>query len=60
MNKYRCCLCKKVFEDYGNNPQGALDKNYKMIKFKSNDRCCNECNEKFVIPGRIYLMMNRK
>lgn len=58
--KYKCCICKSTFEGYGNNPQGALDKNYKQKKFKPEDRCCDECNNKFVIPGRIYLMFGRK
>lgn len=55
-----CCICGKTFTGYGNNPEGAVWKNEKgeIIKptFGSNDRCCDDCNSKYVIPGRIYLM----
>lgn len=60
MTDNKCCICGEIFKGYGNNPQGALDKNWKPKKFKPEDRCCDTCNEKFVIPGRIYLMFERK
>lgn len=45
----RCCICGAVFEDwdFGNNPD--------PISFGEEDeRCCNDCNEKFVVPLRWY------
>lgn len=62
MERYKCCLCKKEFEGYGNNPDGFLDINYKLIKWESNDRCCNDCN-RLVIRDRViteYLIKKRK
>lgn len=46
INKYKCCICFKYFEGYGNNP-------YPVLK---EGECCNECNQKYVIPARISLM----
>lgn len=37
-----CCICSKVIKGYGNNAE--------PIKKGS---CCNKCNSKFVIPGRL-------
>lgn len=62
MERYKCCLCKKEFEGYGNNPDGFLDIDYKPIKWESNDRCCNDCN-RLVIRDRViteYLIKKRK
>lgn len=58
----KCCICGKEIKDkWGNNPYGALDENGKPIEFRDNDRCCDDCNMKHVIPGRLYLMTkNRK
>lgn len=62
--KHVCCICKKEVEDkkfgngFGNNPYGAYKKKNKQIiftKFNPEDRCCDKCNESWVIPGRIYL-----
>ena len=50
-----CCICGKKFSGWGNNPWGALDKDNKYIEFKSDDVCCDECNDKYVIPGRLYM-----
>jgi hypothetical protein len=38
-----CDICGKTFTEYGNNPS--------PIKA---DLCCNECNEKLVVPLRIF------
>jgi len=43
--KYKCCLCGKEKNDYGNNP-------YPLEKKGS---CCDECNKTKVIPARIKL-----
>ena len=41
----RCCICGAVIEDFGNNPD--------PISFgEENERCCDDCNERFVIPLR--------
>ena len=42
---YICCICGREFHDYGNNPQ--------PISQKIEDRCCNECNQKHIMPARI-------
>lgn len=42
-NKMKCCICKKEFEGFGNNPfpiAGA--------------KCCDLCNSKIVIPLRLF------
>lgn len=54
-----CCICGKPIEDYGNNPDGAAwkkeDGSIEFGQFGPEDRCCNECDSRYVIPGRIYL-----
>ena len=41
-----CTICGKTCEnEWGNNPDPFLR--------KSGARCCNECNERFVIPARL-------
>ena len=44
----KCCFCNKKIEGHGNNPAPA--------GMKANDRCCNDCNMKIVIPTRIAMM----
>lgn len=61
----KCCICGKDFNGYGNNPEGAAwrDPNTAAViqpTFKEDDVCCNNCNEKFVIPGRMYSLYNKK
>lgn len=41
----KCCICGKEFEGYGNNPW--------PINNDPEERCCDECNMKVVIPERI-------
>ena len=42
---YECCICHKMFTDWGNDPW-PVD--------KSDDaRCCDACNALVVIPARI-------
>ena len=48
-----CCICGKIFTSWGNNPWGALDKNGEYRRFKDTDLCCDDCNSKYVIPGRL-------
>lgn len=55
-----CCICQGSFKGYGNNPQGAAWKNQngqvEIPTYNVNERCCDECNSRYVIPGRIYQM----
>ncbi|MHA1868686.1 MAG: hypothetical protein ACTSXD_11635 [Candidatus Heimdallarchaeaceae archaeon] len=39
----KCCFCGKEAGKYGNNAQPIM-----------NGRCCDKCNEEFVIPVRLY------
>lgn len=59
-----CCICGAFYEGFGNNPDGAVWKNEKgdIIEptFKSEDRCCDNCNTKYVIPGRMYLLVKNR
>ena len=43
MKKYKCVLCGRECEGYGNNPR----------PLKHEGRCCNECNSTKVIPARL-------
>ena len=53
--KHICCICGKEFTGWGNNPWGALDKDGKVIQWKNDDVCCDDCDSTYVISGRIYL-----
>ena len=59
-----CCICGKEFYGYGNNPEGAVWKDGigSIIEptFNKTDRCCNECNDKYVTIGRLYKMQKGK
>lgn len=44
----KCCICGEENIGYGNNPVPA----------KSNGRCCDKCNSKYVLPYRYYLIKN--
>lgn len=57
----KCCICKKEFHGFKNNPWGAAWKNEKgevefLEDFSPTDFCCDECNRNYVIPGRLYRM----
>lgn len=43
----RCCICGRDFIEFGNN----ADPIKKGI-------CCDYCNVRFIIPGRIFLSKN--
>ena len=63
--KFVCCICGIPHKGFGNNPWGAVwkDKDGNIVEpeFKDSDRCCDICDQTYVIPGRIYLMAkNRK
>lgn len=55
-----CCICGCHFHGWGNNPDGALNKDFEPIKWNAEDVCCDECDDRYVIPGRIYLYQHRK
>ena len=61
--EYVCCICGDIFNGYGNNPWGAIQPEpngvIKELEFNDNDRCCDECNNQFVIPGRLWHMRKR-
>ena len=39
----KCCICKKELNGYGNNAYPIKE-----------GICCDTCNAKFVIPGRLF------
>ena len=47
-DKKICCICGKEFYGYGNNPEPVKSEGY----------CCDDCNEKYVVPARIHLIYN--
>lgn len=59
----KCCICKNEINGYGNNPDGAVWKTptgeIEQPTFRATDRCCDECNSRYVIPGRIYRLNHR-
>ncbi len=58
--EFVCCICGKVCSGWGNNPAGAMGKdkdgNTVELDFNPEDRCCDECNSRYVIPGRLHKM----
>ena len=45
-----CCICNRGYYGYGNNSQPIKE-----------GKCCDTCNDKFVIPNRRYnICVNRK
>lgn len=59
-----CCICGKIFKGFGNNPEGAvwktIDGEICFPNFDPADRCCDECDSTFVIPGRMYRYYKEK
>ena len=43
---WTCCFCKSIFSGFGNNPDSDHD----------GDECCDQCNDKHVIPARLGVM----
>lgn len=54
-----CCICKKEIKGYGNNPDGAIGPDGKVITWEPDDKCCDDCNVTYVIPGR-WALLTRK
>ena len=53
-DKYICCICGKEHTGFGNNPFGAVDETKQVIQWSESDRCCDDCNRTYVLPGRMY------
>ena len=47
----KCCLCGAEIHGWGHNPW-PLNK-------KDDDRCCNACNDVYVIPARLAQMYEK-
>ena len=58
--EFTCCICGRNCIGFGNNPDGAMgtDKEGNLVglTFKPEDRCCDDCNSRYVITGRLYRM----
>ena len=63
-NYYICCICGRMFSGWGNNPDGAMWKTSQgeIVEptFKEDDVCCDECDNNYVLPGRIYQYYKNK
>lgn len=46
--KVRCCICGKVIDGPGNNPEPVAP---------YYNKCCDYCNENVVVPERIAQIM---
>ena len=61
--QYVCCICGKHCEGFGNNPFGAMCKdeegNIVELSFTVEEECCDECNTRYVILGRIYKLTHK-
>ena len=40
--EFQCCICTTYVNEYGNNPDPF-----------PGDRCCDDCNSRFVVPARV-------
>ena len=56
----KCCICRKEIKGFDCNPEGAAWKTptgeVELPEFGAEDRCCDECNRTYAIPGRLYRM----
>lgn len=63
-NNKVCCICGKKITGYGNNPDGAMwrDKNGNIVEYecKEGDVCCDNCNMRYVLVGRMYKIYGDK
>lgn len=46
----KCCICGKEIDGYGNNPEPLC------LPDDTQSRCCDECNNNYVITARIIQM----
>lgn len=63
-NSFVCCICGTKCYGFGNNPNGAVWKddkgNLAFPTFEESERCCDLCNDMFVVPGRMYKIMKER
>ena len=54
MKTFKCSICEKDVKEYGNNPQPII--------LQQGKQCCDACNNKYVIPARMFLreLLNNK
>jgi len=52
---FTCCICNKMSYGWGNNPDPVTNEKGKF--FKEDAQCCDECNDKVVIPKRLEEML---
>lgn len=48
MEKYKCSICGREYEGFGNNPW--------PVRKRVDLRCCDECDSHYVIPVRMILI----
>lgn len=49
---YECCICHKIFKDWGNDPWPVV---------KDDDaRCCDDCNNRVVLAARLAQMFSKE
>jgi hypothetical protein len=46
MKNFKCCICGKNCQGFGNNPRPVREKG----------QCCDECNFRYVAAARINLI----
>ena len=60
----KCCICGEEIKGMGNNPEGAMLTNEKgeliFPKYDSGCKCCDECHNHHVIPGRLHKLKELK
>ena len=52
-----CSICNEEIYGMGNNPQPVILEGKKL---EVEDSCCDDCNNKMVIPTRLTSINNRK
>ena len=53
----KCCICGAIIEGWGNNPWGALNAKNETIQWDNDARCCDLCDSRYIITGRLYTYM---
>lgn len=49
---YVCCICKKAFNGWGNNPY--------PVDINPDHKCCDTCNNEIVVPTRLEQLLYQK
>ena len=50
MEKFKCCICGKEVDGWGNNPWPVVD--------DKDARCCDDCHARYIMPARLAMMSN--